>query len=110
MDDQKRQKVMLGVLAAAALAAGGFFFMSGGSDDKNAKDASANYVGRKVRKVTDADSRKSSRKVRAPRNARNKVEAGRQERIARPTAGKTTRRSRRGKAKLTKKKKMVPAA
>lgn len=110
MDDQKRKKVMLGGLAIAALAAGGFFFMNSGSGEGKIEDVSAGFTGRKNRKVTAESGRKPPRKVRAPRAARNKVQAGRKERIAKPTAGKSTRRSRRGKAKKTKKKKMVPSA
>lgn len=113
MDDQKRQKVLLGLLAVAALGAGGWFFVLRDTGPDPTTRALNETKGRKKRAVAaDAPARKSRGKRARATPAKTRTTAGRTKR-ARGEKKAGEGRAKRGQSKRAakkRKKKTAPAA
>jgi len=104
--DDKRQKVLLGVLAVAAIAAGGYFFILRDTGPKVQKQTAAPLV-KKERKVS-TNNEKKGRKVR--KEAKQSRETTVRKERERADSGPKQKKVRKKAKKKTKKKKMSPAA
>ena len=108
MDEQKKQKVMIGVLVALVLGAGAYFVAFRDSGGSAKASAELKHTGRKVREsTTDAKNTGRRRRVSKKENTDRQVAERKAVRDrGTPTAAKR-KRSRRGKLNV-KKKKLVP--
>ena len=111
MDAQKKQKVMIGVLATAVLGAGASFFLFGDSDSSDAEAANTGPVARRVREPSQTEG-KSARRTRTTKTRANKPKATVQRRQREEVESKTAeRRTKRGQnRKKIKKNVPTPAA
>lgn len=109
MDEQKKQKVLIGVVAVAALGAGGFWFAGRDTGGDTTAAVKSTTTGRKQRTKKLSTGSKLERKARAPRSTAKK-EIKRRERAE--VDRKTTSRKKRSRRdrKSVKKESMVPAA
>jgi len=109
MDEQKKQKVLIGVLAVVALGAGGYWFAGRDSGDDIAATITLGGTERKERTKEVASEEKVDRKSRTEKKA-VKREVTRKERDE--VDRTTTSRKKRSRAdrKKVKKESMVPAA
>ena len=109
MADQKKQKVVLGVVAALALGAGAYFFVLGDSSGPAKNVGASGPVERKKAAATEAPkvARKSDPKANLP-----KAEVAPVERKEREVTEDTSveRKKRRTEKQETKKKNVSPAA
>lgn len=109
MSDEKRQKVMIGVLAVLVLGAGGYWFVlrDSGAGDR-ASDVNTGVERKKREKK--GDSNKTTKRATRDKGKKTTERAERKERVR--TERDTTRKKRRskGKAKVKKKKKELPPA
>ena len=112
MDEQKKQKVLIGVLAVLALGAGGYYFVLREPASNNVQAKATGPVERRVRKA-EADPGRREKKVSRKRKTREKnpiADIVRRERKKGDTK-KAERRTRRGPKKTkVKKKELAPAA
>lgn len=111
MEQDKKQKVLIAILAIAGLGAGYYYVFVRESGNEQAA-VTQGPTGRLERKKTEgAVAKTEGRKERAETAVAAPVPTGRKEREARPEAT-TTGRKTRGKAntEINKKKKIVPAA
>jgi hypothetical protein len=108
--DDKKQKILIAVLAVAGLGAGSYYFLL--REAPNAAPTMAtDGGGRKERKVSADTNKKDTRKEREKRAEAPAEPEGRKEREARPTTEASGRKKRDGKGtEAVKKKKIVPAA
>ena len=111
MDAQKKQKVMIAVLATAVLGAGASFFLFGDSGSSDADVANTGPVTRRVREVSQTEG-KSARRTQATKTRRDKpkatVQRRQREEVESQTAQRRTKRDQ-GRKKV-KKKVLTPAA
>jgi hypothetical protein len=105
----KKQKMLIAILAVAGLGAGSYyaFFRDSGSSQAPIVQ---NTAGRKERKKDDDSGKKEGRKERAEKAAPAPEPTGRKDRVEKPE--EASGRKTRGKSnnEITKKKKIVPAA
>ncbi len=109
MDEQKRNKVLVAVLAVAALGAGSYWFLGGESGAPKAAVVTEGTTERKQRVVTEEA--KTTRKVKDPKAA-TRAEPAAVERKQREVPDEpTAERKRRREEKTKEKKKTIsPAA
>jgi len=109
MDEQKKQKVLIGVLAVVALGAGGYWFAARDSGGDSGGAITLGGGERKERTKTVATERKADRKERTERkSAPREVKRKERETVDRSTVSRK-KRSRTDRKKV-KKESMVPAA
>lgn len=110
MEQDKKQKLLIAILAVAGLGAGSYFYFTSASDTNPAPTISETST-RRERKKSDEPVKKDVRKEREVKTAAVPETTGRKERAARPESDTSGRRVR-GKAntEINKKKKIVPAA
>lgn len=107
---EKKQKVLIAILAVAGLGAGSFFYLTRDSGNE-APTVAAGNAGRKERKAGADTSKTAARKEHADKPAAAPAPpAERKERTERPE--EAAGRKSRGKTntEITKKKKLAPAA
>jgi len=109
MDEQKKQKVLIGAVAVVALGAGGYWFVGRDSGGGAEKAIQVSTSGRRERKESANTDKRAERKKRDRKEA-PKREAARRERAE--VERKTTSRRKRSRSnrKKVKKESMVPAA
>ncbi len=111
MDKQKKQIIVVAVLAVVALGAGGYFVMTRERVDPNlGRATNTGLAKRKVR--ADAETKKPDRKKRAARKKKKATKVGATRKERKATGKKTAKRrsKRRGEGKKVKKKEIKPAA
>ena len=110
MDDQKKKKVLLAVLAVVGLGAGGYYFM-GEKEANLAQQANTGQSVRRQRVVADTGSGRD-KNVRRKRRTPTAVEKLAAKRVRPKAEQKKSERRKRGgrKAVKTKKKATTPAA
>lgn len=109
MDEQKKQKVMLGVLVAALLGAGGFWYMGRDANSNKQANVATGPTQRRVREKK-ATTTKRSRKKRERKEATANQGSKRRERVESERTTSSRRKRARGSGKKVKKKKIVPAS
>lgn len=108
MDEQKKQKVLIGVLAVAALGAGGYWFTRPAPETVSLRTPGAAKVERrKAKKPAVDDSKKPRRKSVEVADKDEKVARRKRPEAERKTS--TQRTKARGRAKQVKKEKLYPA-
>ena len=108
MDDKKR-KIIIGVLAVALLGAGGTWFMMRDTSDSTERTGKTTGSRRRTKKEKTGTERKARRKTREKVDAVAKTSKRRERK---ETERKTTTRKKRRRSggKKVKKEKLVPAA
>ena len=111
MDAQKKQKVMIAVIATVVLGAGTSFFVFRDSSASGEKAVNTGPVTRRVRETTQTEG-KSARRTRATKTRANKPKAAVKRRQREEVESKTAeRRTKRGQnRKKIKKNVPTPAA
>ena len=111
MDAQKKQKVMIGVLATVVLGAGTSFFFLRDSSASGDKAANTGPVTRRVRESSETEG-KSTRRVRTTKRRADKPKAPvvRRQRDEAESNTATRRRTTRDNKRKTKKNVPTPAA
>lgn len=107
MDAQKKQKVMIGVLATAVLGAGASFFLFGDSDSSGAEATNTGPVARRVREVSQTEG-KSARRTRTTKSRTSKPKATVQRRQREEVESQTAQRRQKKGQGRRKVKKNVP--
>jgi len=107
MDAQKKQKVMIGVIATAVLGAGASFFLFGDSDSSDAEAANTGPVARRVREPSQTEG-KSARRTRTTKTRANKPKATVQRRQREEVESQTAERRKKNTRRNRKVKKNVP--
>lgn len=109
MDQQQKQKLMLGIVAVLALGAGGYYFVLRDSGESNQSSVTEGPAERRVRTTTETPEtvRKERPKEAAPKEA---VAVERREREEEETTEVTRKAKPRSGEKSTKKKEVQPAA
>lgn len=110
MDEQKKQKVLLGVLAACILGAGSIFFLTRNSDNSGGSAQASTPAAKKTRATVDPQAKKERPKERATASA---DEAEPTEKRARDVEEEETREKKErgtGPQKKKKEKQQSPAA
>ena len=111
MDEQKKQKVMIAVLAVVVLGAGAYFFAFRDSGASGAKASNTGPVTRRVRESSQTEE-KSARRTRTTRSRADKAKAPvvrrQRDEAEQKTATRRTKRTR-GQKKI-KKEAPAPAA
>jgi hypothetical protein len=110
VDQAKKQKVLIAILAVAGLGAGYYYGFVRESSNSQAAVAGPS-TGRKERKKVEETATKETRKDRPEKTAAAPAPTGRKERAERPEADSGGRKAR-GKAntEINKKRKIIPAA
>lgn len=110
MEQDKKQKMLIALLAVVGLGAGSFYYFTRDSGTNAAPVVDTSGT-RKERKKTDDSAKKDTRKERTEKTAAAPTPTARKERAERPEADSSGRKSRgKGGTEITKKKKIVPAA
>lgn len=109
MDEQKKQKVIIGVLAVLMLGAGSFWYMSRETTDENMQQFKSGPVVRKERKKADQSAKKTRKKRVAKAPSERKAFVRKQRDDSERTSA-TRKKRRRSGAKKVKKDKLVPAS
>lgn len=111
MDEQKKQKVMIAVLAVVVLGAGVTFFAFRDSGASGAKDVNTGPVTRRVRETSQTEE-KSARRTRTTKSRTDKPKAVVVRRHRDEAEVKTAERRKQGRKnrKRTKKEAPAPAA
>lgn len=107
MDAQKKQKVMIGVLATAVLGAGASFFLFGDSDSSGAEAANTGPVARRVREASQTEG-KSTRRAQVTKTRRDKPKAAVKRRQREEVQSNTAERRKKNTRGNRKVKKNVP--
>lgn len=105
MNEQVKQKVLVGVLAALVLGMGSIWFF--GRDSSSDINFSSSSSGQKIRRVHQDDTERSTRRSI---ERTKKTTAARRERTVKTVENKSKKKPRRKPDLKTKKKKIVPAA
>lgn len=108
MDEQKKQKVMIAVLAAVVLGAGASFFAFRDSGASKAEAVKSGPVARRVVEPSETES-KSARRVRTTRSRADKPKAPVIRRQRDEVEVKTAERRKQGRKDRKRKKKEAPA-
>ncbi len=106
MDETKRQKIILGVVAVLAIGAGTYYFVSRDTGPKGSARADAAPSQKRTRVI--ASKKKIAKKARSERQQVRKARQGRTREFFDPE--KSEKRTRRREGKKVKKKKIAPAA
>ncbi len=110
MEQDKKQKLLIAILAIAGLGAGYYYVFVRESSEAQAVVAGPS-TGRKERKKTEETAKTDVRKEKPERTAAAPQPTGRKERAERPETEAGGRKARgRANTEINKKKKVVPAA
>ena len=110
MDNQQKQKILIGVLAVGALGAGSWFVFLREAPQRNDATTEDVVVARKARKnVAKTTSGRKSR-AKKTRKTQDELSMGRKERTGAARKAASGRKKRGRGAKQVKKKKLTPAA
>jgi len=107
VSDDKRQKVMLGILAVLVLGAGSYYFVF--SDKTSSQSVVEQTQGPRKKRVKPKETRRAVKKRRAPKEEAP-ARAERKERVRTERSTSRKKRGRRGGPKKVTKRKLVPAA
>ena len=105
MDEQKKQKVMIGVLVALVLGAGVYFVAFRESDGPAKSATKAQFTGRKVRAPT-TETKNTGRRTRTTKKAKAERQVAERKKVRDRGAPTATgrKKARRGKINVKKKK------
>lgn len=109
MDEQKKQKILIGVLAVAILGAGGFWYMGRDASSNNQANVTAAPTKRRVREKKESTTKRTRRK-RERKEATANQGSSRRERVEAERTTSSRRKRARGSGKKVKKKKITPAS
>ena len=109
MDDQKKQKVLIAVVAVLALGAGGYWFVGRDSGGSEQATVQISQSGRKERAEREQTERKGRRREREERQATAEP-VERRKRVEREDRTIQRKRRKRSDRKSVKKEELLPAA
>ena len=108
MDEQKKQKVLIGVLAVAAIGAGGYWYMQPAEESGPNRTLGTGRTTRKQAEKPRSDEVKSRRKTAAKAEKTERASRKARPEAERKTAGR--RKAARGRKKKVKKEMVFPAS
>lgn len=110
MDEQKKQKMLLGLVVVAVLGAGSAWYFNSGSDDGAKAALDRGPAVRKARKESSNSGRKTGRKVKKQRKTSAEQAVVRKERKTVDRESTKRKKKKRGRGKKAKKQTLTPAA
>ncbi len=110
MDEQKKQKMLVGLLVVAVLGAGSAWYFTSGSDEGAAKAVDRGAGVRKTRDRSQKTDRKVARREKKQRKTSVEKAAERKERKTVDRASTERKKRKRGRGKKEKKQSIAPAA
>lgn len=106
---EKKQKMLIAILAVAGLGAGSYFYLTR-EPANEAPTVISGSTARKERKASDQPAKSTERKERTEKTAAAPPPPTRKERVERTEEASGRKTRTKGPTEVTKKKKIVPAA